>query len=212
MAWLFRKRIKALRGLFVNFSRSGVSLGLGVKGANISVGKRGIFLNSGIPGSGIYRRDKVASWKDINNKLKGNKAQPTPKHPAAKSISPPRVSPKQQTQPVNVKDSYLELQINNKKRIIIDNFVFGRNECRSSFGDCRNIYNKQFSIFKDQQGDWFIQGFQVPSTAKNKDGTTYQFYKTIYNGKDITNKTTKIELTGDIKIGNTEFRLTINHR
>ena len=208
-SWLFRKRIKALPGVFVNISRSGLGLGVGVKGANVSLGKRGIHLNTGIPGSGIYRRDKLADWKDVKNKLKSKQTPTIQKKPATITST---ISKQRQIKPkVQNKNTFLTLEIGDKKRIIINNLTFGRNECRSSFNRCDEIYTRQFSFLLDKSGQWFIQGLQVPKTAKNKSGDTLKFYKTIYNEIDITNKVTKIENTGEIKIGNTKFTLNINN-
>lgn len=59
MAWNFRRRVKILPGVTLNFSKKGVSTTVGVKGANINFGKRGTYLNTGIPGTGLYKREKI---------------------------------------------------------------------------------------------------------------------------------------------------------
>jgi len=46
-------------GVNLNLSKSGISVNLGVRCANISCNRNGIYLNTGLPGSGIYRRDKL---------------------------------------------------------------------------------------------------------------------------------------------------------
>ena len=61
MGWSFRKRVTLLPGVRINFGKSGTSWSLGPRGSSVSVGKRGIFLNSSIPGTGLYRRDKIAN-------------------------------------------------------------------------------------------------------------------------------------------------------
>ena len=67
MAWNFRKRVKVAPGVTLNFSKNGVSTTIGPKGANINISKRGVYGNAGIPGTGLYKREKI-SGKRIKNK------------------------------------------------------------------------------------------------------------------------------------------------
>ncbi len=60
MAWSFRKRVKVLPGLWLNFSKSGISTTIGAKGASMNFGKRGIYGTVGIPGTGLYKREKIS--------------------------------------------------------------------------------------------------------------------------------------------------------
>ena len=55
----FRKRISIAPGFKLNLSKSGVGLTAGVKGASLSFGQKGVFLNNSIPGTGLYRRKKL---------------------------------------------------------------------------------------------------------------------------------------------------------
>jgi hypothetical protein len=55
----FRKLVKLAPGVRMNFSGSGVSWTLGPRGASIGVNKRGTFLNTGIPGTGLYSRQQL---------------------------------------------------------------------------------------------------------------------------------------------------------
>ena len=64
MAWSYRRRIKIIPGVHLNLSKSGISASIGVKGASVTVGKNGTYLNAGIPGLGIYSRQKLSA----NNK------------------------------------------------------------------------------------------------------------------------------------------------
>lgn len=57
----FRKSIKIAPGVRINLSKSGVSATLGPKGASIGVGRRGVFANLGIPGSGVFYRKKLGT-------------------------------------------------------------------------------------------------------------------------------------------------------
>ena len=60
MGLRFRRRIKILPGLYINVSKSGLSFSAGVRGASVTFGgKGGTYLNAGIPGSGIYTRQKI---------------------------------------------------------------------------------------------------------------------------------------------------------
>lgn len=62
----YRKRIKIMKGLNLNVSGSGLSLSAGVKGASVTFGKNGNYLNTGIPGTGLYKRTKLNSLP-VNN-------------------------------------------------------------------------------------------------------------------------------------------------
>jgi hypothetical protein len=59
MAWSYRRRIKIIPGVHLNFSKSGISTSIGVKGASLTLGKNGTYLNTGIPGTGFSRRTKL---------------------------------------------------------------------------------------------------------------------------------------------------------
>lgn len=59
----FRKRIKVLPGVTINFSKSGMSTTIGIKGSSINVGKNGVYGNAGIPGTGIYMRERLSGKK-----------------------------------------------------------------------------------------------------------------------------------------------------
>lgn len=55
----FRKRVKVFPGFYLNFSNSGVSSTIGVRGASINFSKKGTYLNTGIPGTGFYDRKRI---------------------------------------------------------------------------------------------------------------------------------------------------------
>lgn len=58
----FRKRIKLAPGLHLNLSGSGLSLSAGPRGASMTFGgRRGTYMNTGIPGSGLYARERVGA-------------------------------------------------------------------------------------------------------------------------------------------------------
>lgn len=60
MGWRFRKRIKILPGIRLNLSKSGISTTVGVRGASVTFGPNGTYLNTGIPGTGIYSRERIS--------------------------------------------------------------------------------------------------------------------------------------------------------
>ena len=63
----FRKRIKIAKGLNLNLSGSGLSLSAGVRGASATFGKNGTYVNTGIPGTGLYKRTKIGSNPNNQN-------------------------------------------------------------------------------------------------------------------------------------------------
>lgn len=64
MAWSYRKRIKVIPGVRLNISKSGISTSIGVRGANMTFGKTGTYLNTGIPGTGLYNRQKLSGSRN----------------------------------------------------------------------------------------------------------------------------------------------------
>jgi hypothetical protein len=50
----FYKRVSIFPGLSVNFSKSGPSLTVGMRGAHVTMGRTGVRRTVGIPGTGIY--------------------------------------------------------------------------------------------------------------------------------------------------------------
>ncbi|AQX13744.1 MULTISPECIES: DUF4236 domain-containing protein [Elizabethkingia] len=61
MAWSFRKRVKIIPGIHLNFSKKGISTTIGVKGASLNIGSSGSYLNTSISGLGLYNRQKLPS-------------------------------------------------------------------------------------------------------------------------------------------------------
>lgn len=60
MGWRFRKYIKLAPGVKLNISKSGVSTTIGGKGMSMNIGKNGAYLNTSIPGTGLYNRQKLS--------------------------------------------------------------------------------------------------------------------------------------------------------
>jgi len=59
MGLRYRKRIKILPGIYINISKSGISTNVGVKGASVTLDPKGTYVNTGLPGTGLYRRDRI---------------------------------------------------------------------------------------------------------------------------------------------------------
>lgn len=59
MGFRFSKRIQILPGVRLNLSNSGTSWSLGPHGASVSAGKRGVYGNVGIPGTGLSWRQRL---------------------------------------------------------------------------------------------------------------------------------------------------------
>jgi hypothetical protein len=59
----FRRKAKLFPGVYLNFSKTGISTTIGVPGASLNFSKQGTHLNTGIPGTGIYDRQKIGGGK-----------------------------------------------------------------------------------------------------------------------------------------------------
>ncbi len=68
----FRRRLKIMKGLSLNLSKSGVSLNAGVRGASVTIGKKGSYLNTGIPGTGLSNRSKIGSSSSSHQQYNRN--------------------------------------------------------------------------------------------------------------------------------------------
>lgn len=69
MGLYFRKRIKIFPGVHMNISKSGTSWSVGSRGAKVNFGKRGTYVTTGIPRTGIYSRTKVSSNGISNHRM-----------------------------------------------------------------------------------------------------------------------------------------------
>jgi hypothetical protein len=63
VGWRFHKRLSLGRFARVNFSKSGVSLGLGPRGFNVNIGPKGMRTTAGIPGTGLSYQT-FSSWRE----------------------------------------------------------------------------------------------------------------------------------------------------
>ena len=59
MAWTWRKRKSILPGVRLNFGKRGISTTIGPRGASMTFGPNGTYLNTSIPGTGLYNRRRI---------------------------------------------------------------------------------------------------------------------------------------------------------
>lgn len=59
MAWNFRRRKKIAPGVYINMSKKGISTTVGPKGASMTFGPNGTYMNTSIPGAGMYNRRRI---------------------------------------------------------------------------------------------------------------------------------------------------------
>jgi len=69
MGLKFRRRQKLFPGVNLNLSAKGVSATVGIKGLSVNFNKTGAYLNTGIPGTGIYDRNRIAKWEKNKNEV-----------------------------------------------------------------------------------------------------------------------------------------------
>lgn len=72
MAWSYRKRIKIIPGVHLNFSKRGISTTIGVRGASLNFSQHGTTLNTSIPGLGLSNRYPLSNA--------GSRSKNTPDH------------------------------------------------------------------------------------------------------------------------------------
>lgn len=68
MGWSWRKRKTLIPGVRLNFGKRGVSTTIGPRGASFTFGPNGTYLNTSIPGTGLYNRQKI-SGKNRNMQM-----------------------------------------------------------------------------------------------------------------------------------------------
>lgn len=58
--WTFRRRIKIAQGVHLNIGKKGISTSVGSRGVSMTFGPNGTYLNTSIPGTGMYKRQKIS--------------------------------------------------------------------------------------------------------------------------------------------------------
>lgn len=90
MSLRFLRRVSVLPGVRLNFSRSGVSTTIGVRGASLTLGGRyGATANIGIPGSGLSLRVPLKSRQPGHSQSGSSPADNQPSAPAYPSVPAP---------------------------------------------------------------------------------------------------------------------------
>ena len=77
MGFSFRKRLKIMKGLYLNFRKNGVSTSVGGPGAILNFGKNGTRVTTSIPGTGIRysknlsgnKKDTASDFQDESNSV-----------------------------------------------------------------------------------------------------------------------------------------------
>lgn len=67
MAFRFRRTVSIFPGIRVNLGKSGASLSAGMRGANLTLGRDGLFGNVGIPGTGLSYREKLKGMSSTSS-------------------------------------------------------------------------------------------------------------------------------------------------
>ena len=81
MGLYFRKSVNLGGGVRLNFSKSGIGISAGVKGARISTGPRGTYANFSIPGTGVRYTKKISSTSS------SSRTSPTSRYPYVRTIT-----------------------------------------------------------------------------------------------------------------------------
>lgn len=66
MPFYYRRSLKIIPGVKINFNKKSASITVGRKGARITRGTRGTHISIGIPGTGIYYRKNIKAPKTAN--------------------------------------------------------------------------------------------------------------------------------------------------
>jgi hypothetical protein len=59
MGFRFRRSVRIMPGVRLNFGKRGVSTTVGRRGASVTFGKRGTYANVGLPGTGMSYRERL---------------------------------------------------------------------------------------------------------------------------------------------------------
>ena len=78
MGFRFRRSVRLIPGIRVNFSTTGTSLSVGRRGATVNLGKRGIRGTVGLPGTGISYLETAPWHRRVARRAGQLAANPTP--------------------------------------------------------------------------------------------------------------------------------------
>lgn len=88
MGLRFRRSVRLFPGVRLNFSRSGISTTIGVRGAGITLGPHGAYANVGLPGTGLSYRTRITPAPESHQNLQLPDSSQTPEI-APLPVSPP---------------------------------------------------------------------------------------------------------------------------
>lgn len=71
MSIRFFRRVTILPGVTVNLARSGPSLSVGVRGAHVTFGRRGVRRTIGIPGTGVFYTSRIGRHTGFKHERSG---------------------------------------------------------------------------------------------------------------------------------------------
>lgn len=128
MGMRFRRSVKIMPGVRINFSKSGMSTTIGPKGASINIGKKGTYLNTGIPGTGLYMREKIGGSKTTTRQASSSAGK-------SKGYDPEFLRRYDLYKPVTIKiDSSGKITIEDKNGdVITDEFFLKKMKATSDF-------------------------------------------------------------------------------
>lgn len=86
MGLRFRRSVRLFPGVRLNFSGSGVSTTIGVRGAGLTLGPHGAYANVGLPGTGLSYRTKISPAPD---RYSPGSEEPFTPPPPAPALVPP---------------------------------------------------------------------------------------------------------------------------
>lgn len=82
MGLRFRRSVRLFPGVRLNFSRSGVSTSIGLRGATVTLGPGGTYANVGIPGTGISYRSRLGTPTRASPVVEPSRDWQPPTHPS----------------------------------------------------------------------------------------------------------------------------------
>jgi hypothetical protein len=85
MGLRFFRRKQLFPGLRLNVSKSGPSLSMGVRGAHVTVGRRGITRTVGVPGTGVFYTSRSGRHTGVHSAHARHAADPGVTEPESPS-------------------------------------------------------------------------------------------------------------------------------
>jgi hypothetical protein len=116
----FRKRVQVFPGFRINISKSGISSTIGKNGLSVNVTKDGSYLNTGIPGTGLYDRKRISNSDSNETNQEIIETENHPVHGAITQIASSESSELQSSSLLDLKnllDSVFEEKIQLAKEI-----------------------------------------------------------------------------------------------